>query len=141
MTNDEIEFLNALKRVGFSRSICESICEIRKAIFEGEEEKIILIPREDAKDYEFSRNCGFEFAGELKKRFGDARCSIIKGEIPSTSDVPTEGYTIPVTVLGCDVPCTLYYYWSNYPIDYEHKVIIMDTDTDMIKRIEFEKEN
>ena len=34
----EIEFLEALKEIGISRSLCESINDIRRAIFEGEEE-------------------------------------------------------------------------------------------------------
>lgn len=33
----EREFIDALRRVGFSRSVCESINEVRKAVFEGRE--------------------------------------------------------------------------------------------------------
>ena len=37
MKKNEVEFLNALKKVGFSGSLCESISDIRKAIFENDD--------------------------------------------------------------------------------------------------------
>ena len=37
MKRNEVEFVDALRKIGFSNSICESINDIRKAIFEGED--------------------------------------------------------------------------------------------------------
>ena len=38
MKKSEVEFLNALRKVGLSRSLCESVNGIRKAVFEAEED-------------------------------------------------------------------------------------------------------
>ena len=40
MKKSEVEFVDALRKVGLSRSLCESVNDIRKVIFEPEEEPV-----------------------------------------------------------------------------------------------------
>ncbi len=42
MNKNEVEFLNALRKSGFSRSLCESVNDIRKAVFESEDDNTWL---------------------------------------------------------------------------------------------------
>jgi hypothetical protein len=62
MKKSEEKFLEALEKVGLSRSLCESINDIRKAVFENEEEStgdirdFLAKKAEEDEDKEFEEN-------------------------------------------------------------------------------------
>lgn len=69
MNKNEVEFLNALRKIGFSRSLCESVNGIRKSVFESEED---FAESTDESKYEMVRRAiaTYRWANSIDAMYG-----------------------------------------------------------------------
>jgi hypothetical protein len=100
MKKNEEEFIKALVETGLSSSLCESINDIRKAVFESEGDNMLEFKAEDGNGL----TNGIYFHGELQEMFGTDLCFCLDGY----DAIPSGAFKGPVRVRGCDEPCTLY---------------------------------
>ncbi len=79
MKKSEVEFVEALRKVGLSRSLCESVNDIRKAVFESEE---------------YDEHSGeLEVSDEFQKKVEEYNETHDRSLFDYVSDFDEEGYT------------------------------------------------